>query len=93
MRDPSTCECERVKGNMKMILEEEIEAKSNYVTTTGILVGESFRAKASVWHEVLEILKKADFDEIQSTTEGIREVTRWECPLDKNIIHAWYQLH
>ena len=48
MRDPSTCECERVKGNMKMILEEEIEAKSNYVTTTGILVGESFRAKASV---------------------------------------------
>ena len=76
------------KGGMKKVLEEEIVAKSNYATITRICVAESSGAKTSFWPKVLEILKKADFDEIQSTTEGIREVTRWECPLDKNIIHA-----
>ena len=42
---------------------------------------------------MLEISEKADFDEILSTMEGIREDTRWECPVDKNIIHALCQLH
>ena len=78
---------------MKKVLEEEIAAKSNYATTTRICVGESFGAKASFWPEVLEISMKVHFDEIRSTTEGIREATGWECPVDKNSIHALCQLH
>ena len=56
---------------MKKVLEEEIVAKSNYVTTKGICVGETSRAKKSFWQEVLEILEKTDSDEIWSTAEGI----------------------
>ena len=35
------------KGGMKKVLEEEIAAKSNYVTTVGIHVDDTSRAKAS----------------------------------------------
>ena len=51
------------KGGMKKVLEEEIVAKSNYATITRICVAESSGAKTSFWPKVLEILKKADFDE------------------------------
>ena len=81
------------KGGMKKVLEEEIAAKSNYVTTAGIRVGESFGAKASFWSEVLEKLKKTDSNEIRSTAEGIREATGWECPVDKNSVYVLCQLH
>ena len=65
---------------MKKVLEEEIVAKRNYVTTEGICVGETSRVKESFWQEVLEILEKTDSDEIWSTAEGIREDTGWESP-------------
>ena len=78
---------------MKKFLEEEIVMKRNYATTVGIRVGDSSGSNTSFWSEVLEISEKADFDEIWSTTEGIWEATGWECPVDKNSIHALCQLH
>ena len=81
------------KGGMKKILEEEISAKNNYATTAGIRVGESSGTQASFWPEVLEISKRADHDEVRSAAECIREATGWECPVDKNSVHALCQLH
>ena len=52
------------KGDMKKVLEKEIAAKSNYVKTAGIHVGESSGAKASFWPEVLENTEKTDSNEI-----------------------------
>ena len=78
---------------MKKVQEEEIEAKSNYATTAGIHMGESSGENASFWSKVLEIPEKTDSNEIQSTAEGIREVTGWECPADKNNVYALCQLH
>ena len=78
---------------MKKVLEEEITAKSNYATIAGIRVGESSEAKASFWPEVLENTEKTDTNEIRSTAEGIQEATGWECPVDKNSVHALCQLH
>ena len=75
------------------VLEEELAARSNYATIAGICVGESSGAKASFWPEVLENTEKTDSNEIRSTTEGIRETTGWECPVDKNSVHALCQLH
>ena len=56
-------------------------------------MGETSRAKASFWPEVLEISEKTDSDEIWSTAEGIREAMGWECPIYKNGVHALCQLH
>ena len=78
---------------MKKVLEEEIAAKRNYTTTVGIRVGESFGAKVSFWSEVLENPEKTDSNEIQSTVECIRKAMGWECPIDKNSVHALGQLH
>ena len=75
------------------MLEEEIAAKSNYTTTAGIRVGESSGAKASFWPDALENPEKTDSNEIRSTAEGIREAMGWECPIDKNSVHALCQLH
>ena len=68
----------------------------NPTRTCGIpwqCVGETSRAKASFWPEVLEISEKNDSDEIWSTAEGIREATGWECHVDKNNVYALCQLH
>ena len=78
---------------MKKVLGEEIATRSNYATTARIRVGESSGAKVSFWPEVLEIPEKTDSNEIRSTTEGIREATGWECPVDKNSVYALCQLH
>ena len=78
---------------MKKFLEEEIEAKGNYVTTEGVSVGESLATKASFWPEVLENPEKTDSSEIQSTAEGIGEAMGWECPFDKNSVYALCKLH
>ena len=78
---------------MKKVLEEEIAAKNNYVTITRICVAGWFGAKASFWHEVLENPEKTEFNEIQSTAEGIAEATGWECPVHKNSVYALCQLH
>ena len=81
------------KGGMKKVLEEELAARGNYATTAGICVGESSGAKTSFWPEVLENTEKIDSNEIRNTAEGVREATGWECPVDKNSIHALCQLH
>ena len=75
------------------ILEEELAERSNYVTSAGICVGESSRAKTYFWPEVLDNTEKTDSNEIQSTTEGVREATGWGCPVDKNSVYALCQLH
>ena len=41
---------------------------------------------------MLENPEKTDSNEIRSTAEGIREATGWECPVDKNSVHALCQL-
>ena len=51
------------KGGMEKVLEEEIVAKRNYATTTGIHVRESSGAKASFWPELLENPDKTDSKE------------------------------
>ena len=59
----------------------------------GIRIGQSSEAKASFWPKVLEDTEKTDSNEIQSTAEGVREATGWECPVDKNNVYALCQLH
>ena len=41
---------------------------------------------------MLENPKQTDSNEIRSTTEGIREATGWEGPVDKNSIYTLCQL-
>ena len=78
---------------MKKVLEEEIDVESNYATTEGIRVGQTSRAKACFWPEVLEISEKTYSDEIWTTLEGIWEATGWECPVDKISVYALCQVH
>ena len=65
---------------MKKVLEEEMEAKSNYVITVGIRVGETSTTKSTFYPDVLEISEKTDSEEIQSTAEGIQEAMGWNAP-------------
>ena len=81
------------KGGMKKVLEEEMAVRSNYVTTTGIRVGDSSGAKASFWPEVLENPEKINSSEIRDTEEGIWEAIGWECLVDKNSVYTLCQLH
>ena len=56
---------------MNKVVEEEMSARSNYVTTAGICVGEAFGAKASFWPEVLKTTGETGFEKIWSKADNV----------------------
>ena len=67
--------------SMKKVLEE-MAARSKYVMTARIRVGETSGVKTSFWLQVLETMTKTGSDEIRSKADDVSKFTRWECLVD-----------
>jgi hypothetical protein len=72
---------------MKKSLEEEIATRNSYVTIVEIRVAD-FTTMTSFWPQVLEIIRETYIREIWSKVDEVREVTEWECPVDRTNIQV-----
>jgi hypothetical protein len=81
----------RTRG-MKKVLEEETVTKKYYAPTVGIRVGE-LATKTSFLPEVVETASETSIREIRNKEDEVRELTQWECPVDRTSVEVLCQAH